>query len=78
MSTEEETIFRSPYPDIDIPNVSVPQYILETISKHDQFKPAFIDGTGDKRVITFAQYGALVKKVNGLRINNIIQFLISL
>lgn len=72
MSQPKEFIFKSPYPELDIPNVSVPHFILEKIANHpDQSKAAFVDGSGDKRVITFAQYGGLVRKVCFLYIFNI-------
>lgn len=64
MSQTKETIFKSNYEPLDIPEVSIPHFILDSISKlPDQSKAAFIDGSGDKRSISFAQYGVLVKKV---------------
>ena len=54
-------IFRSPYPDVEIPNVSVADYVIgQAASRGD--KPALIDGpTG--RTITYAQLAAGVDRI---------------
>ncbi len=54
-------IFKSPYPDVDIPNISLTQFVLE---KTQQFgdKPALIDGPSG-RTITYAQLGGAIRLV---------------
>jgi acyl-CoA synthetase (AMP-forming)/AMP-acid ligase II len=54
-------VFRSPLPDVDIPDVSLPAFVLERAGALGD-KPALIDGpTG--RTITYAQLGAGVRRV---------------
>src|SRR4029450_4042589 len=54
-------VFRSPLPDVDIPDVSLPAFVLERADAVGD-KPALIDGpTG--RTITYAQLGAGVGRV---------------
>ena len=54
-------IFRSPYPDVDIPDVSVTDYVLEGAAARGD-RPALVDGpTG--RTISYAQLPALVRRV---------------
>ena len=46
-------IYRSPYPDVDIPNVALPQYLFEHAANYTE-KAALIDGpTG--RTVTYGQ-----------------------
>jgi acyl-CoA synthetase (AMP-forming)/AMP-acid ligase II len=54
-------VFRSPLPDVDIPDVSLPAFVLERAGALGD-KPALIDGpTG--RTITYEQLGAGVRRV---------------
>jgi acyl-CoA synthetase (AMP-forming)/AMP-acid ligase II len=54
-------IIRSPYPDVDVPNVSLSEFVLRRAGELGD-KPALIDGpTG--RTITFAELAAGVKRV---------------
>jgi acyl-CoA synthetase (AMP-forming)/AMP-acid ligase II len=52
--------YRSPYPDVDIPNVSLPEFVLE---RAEQFadKPALIDGPSG-RSLTFGQLAKAVRR----------------
>ncbi|WP_420644536.1 4-coumarate--CoA ligase family protein [Candidatus Leptofilum sp.] len=54
-------IFKSPYPDVDIPNVSLTEFVL---SRTQQFgdKPALIDGPSG-RTITYTQLGGAIRLV---------------
>ncbi len=54
-------IFKSPYPDVDIPDISLTEFVL---SRTRQFgdKPALIDGPSG-RTITYAQLGGAVRLV---------------
>src|SRR4029453_12846496 len=53
--------FRTPLPDVDTPDVSLPAFVLERADAVGD-KPALIDGpTG--RTITYAQLGAGVRRV---------------
>ena len=53
-------IYRSPYPDVDIPNVTLPGYLFEHAARYTE-KAALVDGpTG--RTVT---YGQLVDAVQG-------------
>jgi acyl-CoA synthetase (AMP-forming)/AMP-acid ligase II len=52
-------IFKSPYPDIDIPEIPVASFILENASRHAT-KPALVDATTG-RTLTYAE---LVDAVN--------------
>src|SRR6476469_6650646 len=53
-------IFRGPYPDVSIPEVSITDFIFETTSKFPD-KPALIDGlTG--RTLTYAQFEDAVRR----------------
>ena len=54
-------IFKSPYPDVEIPNVPLTHYILERIQAFGD-KPALIDGPSD-RTITYAQLGGAIRLV---------------
>ncbi|MGH2578451.1 MAG: AMP-binding protein, partial [Actinomycetota bacterium] len=54
-------VFRSPLPDVDIPDVSLPAFVLERAGALGD-KPALIDGpTG--RTITYAQLAGGVRRV---------------
>ncbi len=54
-------IFKSPYPDVEIPDVSLTDYVL---SRTQQFgdKPALIDGPSG-RTITYAQLGGAIRLI---------------
>lgn len=54
-------IFKSPYPDVDIPNVSLTEFVLERAQQFGD-KPALIDGPSD-RTITYAQLGGAIRLV---------------
>jgi acyl-CoA synthetase (AMP-forming)/AMP-acid ligase II len=54
-------IFKSPYPDVDIPDVSLTQFVLERTRQFGD-KPALIDGPSG-RTITYAQLGGAVRLV---------------
>lgn len=54
-------IFRSPYPDVVIPEVSVPEFVLQRARERDD-KPALIDGTSGA-VITYAQLAENVRRM---------------
>jgi len=51
-------IYRSPYPDVDIPNVTLPEFLFEHAAKYTD-KAALIDGP-TRRAVT---YGQLVEAV---------------
>lgn len=54
-------IHRSPYPDVEIPDVSLTEYVLQHAARYGD-KPALIDGpTG--RTITYAQLAESVRRV---------------
>jgi len=54
-------IFRSPFPDVDIPNVSLPEFVFRRAEEFGN-KPALIEGpTG--RVITYAELVDAVRRV---------------
>jgi acyl-CoA synthetase (AMP-forming)/AMP-acid ligase II len=56
-------IFRSPYPDVTIPEVSLTQFILEAAQAVPD-KPALIDGpTG--RTLTYRQFAGAVRRTAG-------------
>src|SRR5688572_9731678 len=53
-------IFRSPYPDVAIPNVSILEHVLGAAAERGE-KPAIVDGpTG--RTITYAALASLVRR----------------
>ena len=52
---EEKMIFKSPYPDVEIPQIGVAQFILQSAAGRGD-KPALIDGPSG-RTITFARAG---------------------
>ncbi len=54
-------IFNSPYPDVDIPNVPLTDYLLDRIKAFGD-KPALIDGPTD-RTITYAQLAGGIRLV---------------
>ena len=57
----QSMIFRGPYPDVTIPEVSLTDFILESTAELKE-KPALIDGpTG--RVLTYAQFEDSVRRV---------------
>ena len=53
-------IYKSPFPDIDIPEVPLQDYLFEHASRWPD-KPALIDGPTD-RIITYAQLTTAVKR----------------
>ena len=56
-------IFRSPYPDVEIPEISVPEYILER-TKPFADRPALIDGLSG-RTYTYGQMAAAIRMLAG-------------
>jgi acyl-CoA synthetase (AMP-forming)/AMP-acid ligase II len=54
-------IFRSPYPDVDIPTIPLTEFILEKIKIFGD-KPALIDGPSD-RTITYSMLGQNIRMV---------------
>lgn len=54
-------IFKSPYPDVDIPNIPLTQFLLERI-QHYGDKPALIDGPSG-RTITYTQLAGAIRLV---------------
>jgi acyl-CoA synthetase (AMP-forming)/AMP-acid ligase II len=55
------TAIRSPYPDVAIPEVPLPDYVLERAGEHPD-KPALIDGPSG-RTLTYGQVAAGVRRV---------------
>jgi acyl-CoA synthetase (AMP-forming)/AMP-acid ligase II len=55
------TAIRSPYPDVAIPEVALPDYVLERAGEHPD-KPALIDGPSG-RTLTYGQVAAGVRRV---------------
>ena len=53
--------FRSPYPDVEIPEVALPTFVLENASQRGD-KPALIDGPSG-RTITYAQLAGGVERI---------------
>ena len=56
------TVIRSPFPDVDIPNVSVYDFLFGTMKDEDLGKAAFIDGASGN----VTTYNALIGQVNGV------------
>ncbi|MCA9946004.1 MAG: AMP-binding protein, partial [Anaerolineales bacterium] len=54
-------IFKSPYPDVEIPDISLTEFVLEETKKFGD-KPALIDGPSG-RTITYAQLGGAIRLV---------------
>lgn len=54
-------IFKSPYPDVEIPDVSLTEFVLEKTQQYGD-KPALIDGPSG-RTITYAQLGGAIRLV---------------
>lgn len=54
-------IFRSPYPDVSVPEISVPEFVLRHAAERGQ-KPALIDGASGQ-TITYAQLAEKVGRV---------------
>jgi acyl-CoA synthetase (AMP-forming)/AMP-acid ligase II len=54
--------FRSPHPDVEIPNVSVYDFLFGSLDDQDTELPAFIDGASGA-VTTFGQ---LIAQINGI------------
>ena len=53
--------YKSPFPDVEIPNVPLPDYLFENISQWPE-KPALIDGpTG--RAFTYLELQSAVRSV---------------
>lgn len=58
-------VFRSPFPDVEIPNLSLTEYIVQKTQPH-LAKPALIDGPSG-RTLTYAQLvGAIERMAAGL------------
>lgn len=56
-------IFRSPYPDVDIPDVPLTDYVLERATSRGG-KPALIDGPSG-RILSYADLAGAVRQVAG-------------
>jgi acyl-CoA synthetase (AMP-forming)/AMP-acid ligase II len=56
-------IYRSPKPDVEIPDVALTPFLLEHARKHGD-KPALVDGT-DGRTMTFSEFADRVESVAG-------------
>ena len=54
-------IFKSPYPDVEIPDVSLTEFVLQRIQPFGD-KPALIDGPSG-RTITYTQLGGAIRLV---------------
>lgn len=54
-------IFRSPFPDVEIPDVSLTEFVLGGAAEHAE-RPALIDGASG-RVLTYAQLAGAVRAV---------------
>ncbi|WP_338886456.1 AMP-binding protein [Rhodococcus sovatensis] len=54
--------FNSPFPDVEIPNLSVYDYLFGSIADADLQKPALIDGTSG----AVTTYQALIGQINGI------------
>jgi acyl-CoA synthetase (AMP-forming)/AMP-acid ligase II len=52
-------IFRSPFPDVEIPEVSLTEFVFERAAEHAE-RPALIDGVSG-RVLTYAQLAGAVR-----------------
>src|SRR4051812_16459557 len=52
-------IFRSPFPDVEIPELPLTEFVFEGAAGHDD-KPALIDGVSG-RVLTYAQLKGAVR-----------------
>ena len=59
-------IFRSPYPDITIPEISLASLILERIKKFGS-RPAFIDATTGAKMSFLEFYNSVLATAHGLR-----------
>ncbi|HEY5665021.1 MAG TPA: AMP-binding protein [Ilumatobacter sp.] len=57
------TIYRSPLPDVAIPDVAITEYVLRHAATYPD-RPALIDGTSG-RVITFAELSSLIHRFAG-------------
>ncbi|MEO6942682.1 MAG: AMP-binding protein [Terrimesophilobacter sp.] len=55
-------MFRSPYPDVDIPNVSIYDYLFTGLSDHELNTIALIDGTNGAETT----YRALIAQIDGV------------
>src|ERR1044071_6263673 len=54
-------IFRGPFPEISVPELSVTEFVLQNLSEHPQ-KPALIDGpTG--RVVTYSELAESISRL---------------
>ncbi len=54
--------FNSPFPDVEIPNLSVYDFLFGSIAESDLAKPALIDGTSG----AVTTYEALIGQINGI------------
>src|SRR3954469_3416587 len=61
MTTEQSRIIRSPFPDVDIPNVPLADYVLQRAESLGD-KPALVDAASG-RTLTFAEVAADVRAV---------------
>jgi acyl-CoA synthetase (AMP-forming)/AMP-acid ligase II len=59
----DSTIVRSPYPDVTIPDVSLPEFVLGDVAQRAD-KPALVDGPSG-RTITFGELAGAARLVAG-------------
>jgi hypothetical protein len=59
--SDQEIIFTSKFPDVDIPVISLPEFLLDRMPKFGN-KPALIDSTTGNS-LSFAQLTTLIKQV---------------
>ncbi|MCI2422955.1 AMP-binding protein [Saccharopolyspora sp. K220] len=70
-------VFRSPFPDVDIPNTPVHEYVLSGAADRGD-RPALVDGTNPNNRISYAQLDAAVRRLaagfaaNGIRHGDVI------
>src|SRR5215203_2565884 len=59
MARRYEMIFRSPFPDVEIPDVPLTEFVFGNAAAHAE-RPALIDGVSG-RVLTYAQLAGAVR-----------------
>src|SRR5215204_3374341 len=59
MARSDEMIFRSPFPDVEIPEVPLTEFVFGLAAEHAE-RPALIDGVSG-RVLTYAQLAGAVR-----------------
>ncbi|MBP2475979.1 acyl-CoA synthetase (AMP-forming)/AMP-acid ligase II [Crossiella equi] len=56
--------FRSPYPDVEVPDVSLPEFLFGSLNEQDAARPALVDGPSG-RALSYGELAALVDKTAG-------------